>query len=214
MSTQSDISYITQFLSQSNKGPLQCDWNTAKSVLCYLKGSQDIGIVYHRESSSKSRDHGHATPWGYCDSNYVEDPRDWKSTSSYSFMLARGPIAWKSKKQTSVALSTTEAEYYTLGVTFQEAVWLRQLCKELGMDLNQLTSIYSDNMGAVALSDNPVFHNRSKHIDIHWHFICDLIQSKTIHTSHIPGTENGSDFLTKALNQFKHERCVKLLGME
>ena len=129
-------------------------------------------------------------------------------------MLAGGPIAWKSKKQSSVALSTTEAEYYALGLTCQEAVWLQQLCKELYINLNQPTPIYSDNTGAVALSDNPVFHNRSKHIDIRWNFVRDLIRSKLIRTSHIPGTENGSDFLTKALNRFEHERCVKLLGME
>jgi len=214
MSTRPDIGYITQYLSQSNKAPSLQDWNAAKRVLRYLKGTRDLGIVYHRESSSSSRGHEHATPWGYCDANYAEDPRDRKSTSGYSFMLAGGPIAWKSKKQASVALSTTEAEYYALGVACQEAIWLRQLCKELHMDLNQPTPIYSDNTGAVALSDNPVFHNRSKHIDIRWHFIRDQIRSKLICTSHIPGTENGSDFLTKALNRFEHERCVKLLGME
>jgi len=71
-----------------------------------------------------SRDHDHTTPWGYCDANYVEDPHDQKSTSSYLFMLAGGPIAWKSKKQSLVALSTTEAEYYALGLVCQEAVWL------------------------------------------------------------------------------------------
>jgi len=96
---------------------------------------------------------------GYCDANYAEDPRDRKSTSGYTFMLAGGPIAWKSKKQSLVALSTTEAEYYALGLVCQEAVWLQQLCKELYMNFNQLKPIYSDNMGTVALSDNPIFHN-------------------------------------------------------
>jgi len=90
-------------------------------------------------------------------------------------MLAGGPNMWKSKKQSLVALSTTKAEYYMLGVACQEAVWLGQLCKELYMNINKPTPIYSDNMGMVALSDNPVFHNCSKHIDIQWHFVCDLI---------------------------------------
>jgi len=131
--------------------------------------------VYHRESPSNSRGHRDATPCGYCDANYAENPHDQKSTSGYSFMLAGGPITWKSKKQALVTLSTTEAKYYALGVACQEAVWLQQLCKELHMDLNQLTPIYSDNMGMVALSDNPIFHNHSKKIDIRWHFVCDLI---------------------------------------
>jgi len=129
-------------------------------------------------------------------------------------MLAGGAIAWKSKKQVSVALSTTEAEYYALGIACQEAVWIRQLCQELLVMFDKAIHIYSDNTSAVALSDNPVFHNRSKHIDIRWHFVRDLIRSKSIRTSHIPGARNGADFLTKALSHFEHAKCAKLLGME
>ena len=129
-------------------------------------------------------------------------------------MLAGGPITWKSKKQVSVALSTTEAEYYAIGIACQGATWIKQICQELNMSIDKPIRIYTDNTGAIALTDNPVFHNRSKHIDICWHFVRDLIRTKTIHTSHIPGTQNGADFLTKALNCFEHERCVKLLGME
>ena len=129
-------------------------------------------------------------------------------------MLANGPIAWKSKKQPSVALSTTEAEYYSLGIACQEGVWLKQLCQEIFMTFNKSILIFSDNTGAVALSENPVFHSRSKHIDIWWHFIRDLIHSGSIRSLHIPGVQNGADFLTKAVNRYKHEQCLKLLGME
>ena len=214
-STCPDISYITQFLSQSNKNPSQRDWNAGKRVLRYLKGTRDLGIVYRRTPKvSESSEGSHVTPWGYCDANYAEGPRDRKSTSGYAFMLANGPITWKSKKQASVALSTTEAEYYALGIACQEAIWLKQLCQELQLITHKPILILSDNTGAVALSDNPVLHSRSKHIDIRWHFICDLIRSKVICTSHIPGASNGADFLTKALPRFEHERCLKLLGME
>ena len=154
------------------------------------------------------------TPWGYCDANYAKDSHDRKSTSRYAFMLANGPIAWKSKKQPSVALSTTEAKYYALGITCQEGVWLKQLCQEIFMMFDKSILIFSDNTGAVALSENPVFHRRLKHIDIRWHFIRDLIRSGSICSLHIPGVQNGTDFLTKAVNQYEHERCLKLLGME
>ena len=120
----------------------------------------------------------------------------------------------KSKKQASVALSTTEVEYYAVGITFQEATWIKQICQELNVSIDEPIRIYTDNTGAVALTDNPIFHNRSKHIDIRWHFVRDLIHARTICTSHIPRTQNGADFLTKALNHFEHEQCVKLLGME
>ena len=129
-------------------------------------------------------------------------------------MLANGPIAWKSKKQPSVALSTTEAEYYALGIACQEGVWLKQLCQEIFMTFDKSILIFSDNTRAVVLSENPVFHHKSKHIDIRWHFIPDLICLGSIRSSHIPGVQNGADFLTKALNRYEHERCLKLLGME
>ena len=129
-------------------------------------------------------------------------------------MLTSGPISWKSKKQASVSLSTTEAEYYALGIACQEAAWIQQICRELLMPMDGPIHLYSDNTGTVTLSDNPVFHSRSKHIDIHWHFVRDLVHSKTIRTLHIPGVQNGADFLMKALNRVEHKRCVKLLGME
>ena len=99
------------------------------------------------------------TPWAFCDANYAEDSRDRKSTSAFIFMLANGPIAWKSKKQASIALSTTKAEYYALGIAHQEALWIKQLCKEFLMTFGDPIDVYMDNTGAVALSDNPVFHN-------------------------------------------------------
>jgi len=214
MSTWPDIRYITQYLSQSNKNLSEWDWLAAKRVLCYLKGTKDTGIIYQKEATMERSNFGHMTPWSFCDANYAEDPRDRRSTSRFVFMLASGPVMWKSKKQASVALSTTDAEYYTLGIACQEAVFVKQLCQELFMSFCKPMNIYMDNTGAVALSDNLVFHNRSKHIDICWHFVRDLIWSKLLHPSHIPGMQNGAEFLTKALNCYEHERCIHLLGME
>jgi len=171
MSTCPDIGYITQFLSQANKNPSQQDWNTAKRVLRYLKGTRELGIVFRRDPGMGQAEHNPATPWGYCDANYAEDPHDWKSTSSYMFMLAGSSISWKSKKQPSISLCTTEAEYYTLGIACQEVEWIRQICLKLLMPLNGPIHIYLDNTGAVALSENPVFHSRLKHIDLRWNFI-------------------------------------------
>ena len=205
MSTHPNIVYITQFLSQSNKDLTQQDWKAGKRVLRYLKGTKDVGIIYRREPEERRTGQGHMTPWGYCNTNYAKDSHDRKSTSGYAFMLANGPIAWKLKKQPSVALSTTEAEYYALGIACQEGVWLKQLFQKIFMTLDKSIHIFSDNTGAVALSENPIFHSRSKYINIRWHFIWDLIQSGSILSSHIPGVENGADFLTKAVNQYEHK---------
>ena len=123
--------------------------------------------MYQRDATLEGSNLGHVTPWAFCNVNYTKDPRDQKSTSRFVFMLASVPITWKSKKQASVALSTTKAEYYMLGIACQEAVWVMQLCQELYMSFCKLMNIYTDNTEAVALPKNPVFHNRSKHIDIH-----------------------------------------------
>src|SRR5882724_11682589 len=156
MSTCPDIGYVTQFLSQANKHPSQRDWNTVKRVLRYLKGTKELGIMFRRDPGMGQAEHDPASLWGYCNANYIEDPRDQKSTSSYTFMLAGGSISWKSKKQSSISLSTMEAEYYALGIACQEAEWIRQICLELLIPLNSPIQIYLDNTRAVALSENPV----------------------------------------------------------
>lgn len=165
-------------------------------MLRYPKGTRDHGITYRgsQETGGAPRkyEQDRNVPWGYCDANYAEDFRDRKSTSGYAFMLANGPISWKLKKQTSVSLSMTEAEYYAIGAACQEAAWLQQICYELFIPLDTTIPILTDNTGAVSLSDNPVFHSRSKHIDIKWHFVRDLIKKKIIRTSHIPGICNGA----------------------
>src|SRR5882724_5229139 len=107
-----DIGYITQFLSQANKNPSQCDWNATKRVLRYLKRTKELGIMYKRDANDSRNGSRSDVPWGYCGTNYTEDPHDHKSMSGYAFILVGGAILWKSKKQTSVSLSTTEAEYY------------------------------------------------------------------------------------------------------
>ena len=126
-------------------------------------------------------------------------------------MLASGTITWKLKKQTSIALVTTEAEYYMLGIACQEAIWVKKLCQELLMSFSEPINIYMDNTGVVALSDNPIFHNR-KHIDIRWHLICDLICSKLLCSSHIPRTHNRADFLTKAPQSFRAQAMHLSVG--
>ena len=142
----------------------------AKYVLRYLKNTADYGLTFYKSSGSFS---------GYSDSDWG-NITDRKSIAGYVFRFDNNssPISWKSRKQNSVALSSCEAEYYAMSYAVQEAKCLRQLlCDMIGTELQTVT-LYIDNQSAIALAKNPVQHNRSKHIDIRYHFLRDVNTQK------------------------------------
>ena len=112
--------------------------------------------------------------------DWAADVQDRRSTSGNVFLLGGGAITWSSRKQSSVALSTVEAEYMALSVATQEAVWLRQLQEELGVPEGCPTLIYEDNQGVISMAKNPVFHKRTKHIQICYHFVREAVEQGTI----------------------------------
>ena len=151
--------------------------------------------------------------FGYCDADWGSSA-DRKSITGYVFKLSEsGPaISWKSRKQPTVALSTCEAEYMALASAIQEAKFLRQLLGEL-LNIFALdpTTIHCDNQSAIFLAKNPVQHQRSKHIDIRYHFIRSEIQSGTIDLRYIPSEENLSDLFTKPATKLKVSKFIKAL---
>ena len=124
-----------------------------KHILRYLKGTIQFGITYTKQSSGERVAYSHAD-WG-------RDLDDRKSTSGYLFVISGGPVSWKSKKQSSVALSTAEAEYMALASSAQEAVWMRQLSSEIGIGYIKPVIIYEDTQSAIAMKKNPQFHGRT-----------------------------------------------------
>jgi hypothetical protein len=133
-------------------------------------------------------------------------------------MLNNGAIAWKSRRQPTVALSTMESEYMALTDATKELKWIRTLLAELGYSNNNSndeppTTLFSDNQSAIALAKNPVSHARAKHIDLRHHFVREAIQDKVIWVQYIPTTEMTADSLTKALGREKHEKCTSRMGM-
>lgn len=145
------------------------------------------------------------------------------STSGYVFMLCGGPISWASKRQKSVALSSTEAEYMSQALAIQEALWLSLFLAELDIRLEQDSSfrfdqspvsIYADNQGAIALAKNPEFHARTKHIDIKYHFIRQEVDAGTCQLVYTPTTQQAADGLTKPLGKIAFQRFVTCLGMK
>ena len=132
------------------------------------------------------------------------DEDDRKSISGYVILLGGNIIAWRSKKQGLVALSTLKSEYYALLEVVKELKWLRGLLGELGYHQLDPTIVHEDNNGCIATAHNPKHHNRTKHINIKYHFVRDEIQKGTFCLEHCPSGDMTADILTKPLPKEKH----------
>ncbi|KAH9752994.1 hypothetical protein KPL71_014922 [Citrus sinensis] len=148
---------------------------------------------------------------GFTDSDWAGSLDNRKSTSGYLFCLGTNVISWSSRKQKSVALSSAEAEYIAATESACEAVWLRRILKDLQFNQDAATTIYCDNMSAIALTKNPVFHAKSKHIELRYHYIRDLVNKGEVNMEFISTNEQPADFLTKAINIEKFEKFKKQL---
>ena len=124
-----------------------------------------------------------------------------------------GVVAWKSRRQPTVALSTTEAEYMASADATCQAIWLKLLLSDLGLDHPTPVPLLSDNQGAIALSKNPVHHKHSKHIALRHHFLREKVEDKSITLDHVPSAENIADLLTKSLPGPTFEQLQQLLGI-
>jgi len=133
------------------------------------------------------------------DADYAGDRDTRSSTTGYVFTLNGGCVTWSSKRQVSVSLSTTEAEFIAASEATKEAIWLRKLLAELGHECIEPTELYIDNQSAIKLSRNPEFHRRSKHIDVRHQFLCEKQRNGEIDTKYVKSAEQIADALTKPL---------------
>ena len=193
MSSRPDITYSVSTLARYSSRPNQQHWTALKRVLRYLKGTVKYGICYTQKSSKECI--------GYSDADWAGDLGDRKSTSGYLYQISGGAVTWRSKKQSCVALSTAEAEYMALSSAAQEAVWLRQLTAELRSPPETATTIFEDNQSAIAMTKNPQFHGRAKHIAIKYHFIREQVQNGTIKLKYCPTSQMLADIFTKGLSR-------------
>ncbi|CAI7788784.1 unnamed protein product [Closterium sp. NIES-54] len=149
----------------------------------------------------------------YTDADWAGDPSTRQSTSGYIFTLVGGAISWQSKRQNSIALSSTEAEYVALTRGGTEAVWLRRLLAELGHKQEGPTPIYVDNQAAIGLAKNLVLHGRTKHIQIRHHFIRKLVEDNEVELRYIKTNSQPADFLTKPLPRDALHACCARVGL-
>ncbi|XP_033131783.1 uncharacterized protein LOC103828783 [Brassica rapa] len=201
--TRPDISYAVARLSQFMHKPTGDHWQAAKRVLRYLSGTRSHGIFLHKKTP--------LTLHSFSDADWAGDTDDYVSTNRYIIYLGQNPISWSSKKQKGVARSSTEAEYRAVANTASEVTWLCSLLSELQIQLLSPLVIYCDNVGAMYLCANPVFHSKMKHIALDYHFTRNMIQAGRLRVTHVSTHDQLADTLTKPLprSQFQHA-CSKI----
>jgi transposase InsO family protein len=202
MGTRPDISWTVSKLSQYLDKPGRQHINALKHLFRYIRGTKSYGIVYSPTDGCLT---------GYTDSDWAGDTEDRRSTTGYIITLGGAPISWKTRKQPTVALSSCEAEYMAMTEGTKEMLYLRDLCTDLGLEGNTKLTIYVDNQGAIALTmGNTGQHNRTKHIDVRYHFIRE---QKDITYKYIPSTENPADVLTKPLGKQMLKNSVQIISL-
>lgn len=196
------VSIVSRFMSEPSKAHL----TAAKRILRYVKGTKSYGILYKTEDDYKLT--------GYTDSDWAGSIDDRKSTSGYVFQLGTKAISWSSKKQATVALSSSEAKYIAATSASCEAVWLKRILGDLRQSTEDPTRIYCDNMSAIAMTKNPVFHSRTKHIEIRHHFIRELVEKQEIELQFCKTGEQLADIFTKAISTEKFIQFRRQLGVQ
>jgi hypothetical protein len=189
-----DIAFAVSELSRFVSKPSQVHFAAAKQKLRYLKGTKDIGLKY-----TKPHDRLH-TLWGFVDSDWAGCPDSRRSTSGFVLMLNGAAIAWKSKRQSVVALSTAEAEFIAASSMIQEVIYARRLLDNLGFPQSGPTVVYEDNATCIKWAGGAVGgSDRAKHIDLREHFVHEAQANNTDRLEPIKGTANVADLLTKPL---------------
>lgn len=205
MATRPDIAQAVSAVSKFNANPDAAHLTAVKRILRYLKGTANLALKYERSDSGALI--------GFSDADWAGDQDDRRSTTGNIFLLCGGAVSWLSKKQAIVALSTAEAEYIALSQAAQEAIWLRRLLSDLGVEATTSTVILEDNQGAIAIAKNPVNHSRTKHIDIRYHYIRECVQNGQIELQYCPTNDMKADIFTKPLTKQKFEYLRGEIGL-
>jgi hypothetical protein len=190
LGTRPDIAFATSSLACFGHNPGRVHWEAAKCVLRYLKGTK----MWRLKLGGKTPEIATFT-----DADWGSHRDDRHSVGAYLVKIGDGAVSWKSKQQTCVALSSTEAEYMALCQASKEAVWMVDFLGNLGVSVSGPMVVNADNQASIALAKNPVFHDRSKHIDIQYHYTRDLVKQEKIQLNYIPTQDMLADILTKSL---------------
>ena len=203
--TRPNLAYSVGVLSRYMHEPKETHFAALKQVLRYVKGTSSYGLEYKRT--------GESTLVGYSDSSHNVCVDDGMSTTGHMFYLNNCLITWCSSKQETVALSSCEAEFMAATEVAKQGIWLQELLAKVVEKPCERVMIKIDNKSAIALTKNPVFHGRSKHIHKRYHFIRECIDNDQVEVEHIAGSLQKADVLTKALGRTKFGEMRELIGV-
>ncbi|CAN1776000.1 Retrovirus-related Pol polyprotein from transposon TNT 1-94 [Linum perenne] len=203
--TRPDISFAVNYLSQFVSQPTDLHMQAALKVVRYIKNDPGKGLFFPADSNLKLH--------GFSDSDWAGCPDSRRSTTGFLVFLGDSLISWKSKKQTTISRSSAEAEYRALAAITCELKWLSYLLAELQVSIPQPISLYSDSSSAIKMAENPVAHERTKHIEIDCHVIRDSVASGFIRVLQVPTTQQLADILTKPLGAPTFCSLVSKLGL-
>eukprot|EP01018_Ginkgo_biloba_P035895 Gb_13769 [translate_table: standard] len=202
-----DIAQAVGVLSRFMSNPGRVDWDACKRVFRYLWGTTEYSICFHGTGDQHS-----LSIHGFVDLEWAGDVDSRRSTNAYVFTLNGGAISWMSKRQAVVALSITEVEYMAATHACKEAIWLNRLCSDIGLKQGAVT-LSCDSQSAICLARNSTFHARTKHIDVQYHFVIDMVEDGKVMLEKVETVANVVDALTKPVSTTKFRWCSESMGL-
>jgi hypothetical protein len=204
--TRPDICFAVGYISRFMEAPTSEHLAAVKHILRYISGTIHYGCRFPRSSAAQ-----HIA--GYSDSDLAGDVDTRRSTTGLIFFLGSSPIAWQSQLQKSVALSSCEAEYVAATTAACQGVWLARLLGEIQQKLADCITLKIDNQSAISLIMNPVFHDRTKHIDLRYHFIREYVEEGKVEPEFVSSEKQLADILTKPLGRVRFQQLRSSIGM-
>jgi histone deacetylase 1/2 len=195
------VNKVCQYLSQ----PTTAHYEAVKRIMRYVRGTVSNGLRFRRSSST-----GLSI---FTDADWAGCSDDRRSTGGFAVFLGPNLVSWSSRKQPTVSRSSTEAEYKALANGTAEAVWIQSVLKELGVYQSQPPVLWCDNLGATYLSANPVFHARTKHIEIDFHFVREKVALGALDVRFISTADQLADVFTKPATQLTLRRFSSNLNL-
>ncbi|KAK9675865.1 hypothetical protein RND81_11G036900 [Saponaria officinalis] len=203
--TRPDLSYVVQHLSQFLSAPREPHMQAAKHVVRYLKGTARATLFYSAQTDLQLR--------AYCDADWGSCQFSCRSLTGHCVFLGKSVVSWKTKKQRTVSKSSAESEYRSMSYTAGEVVWLIGILQDFQVQVQLPVQLNCDNKAAQHIAANPVFHERTKHLNIDCHYVREKIQEGLLRTEYVRSDQQLADLMTKPLGHDQHFFLSSKLGL-